>query len=147
MQKSINYKLSKVLSIVGIPMFLIAVLWSLFAVVSLFSDGRGAFFHLPNNEDIQGAVLISLTVLLSIVFECYYIQIGFYKIRLNHEMWFWIVSIALMGLFFLYIIYELITVHFQDYVIIIGCCYEGFFLAGSIQAVVEIRKLKRSVNQ
>ncbi|MDB5142086.1 MAG: hypothetical protein JWQ66_799 [Mucilaginibacter sp.] len=150
MERSINYKLSRALAIVGIPMCGIA-LW-VFIVSSLYLVGN-LYVLLSKgiiNEYFWGSAFLTSISAIFITIEAYYLRIGFLKISVKLEERFWLFSslwflIVFVSWFFL--LFKGTHYEFGTNLSIALEFYWAFFLIGTISALIEIRKLKRSVHQ
>jgi hypothetical protein len=150
MERSINYKLSRLLAIVGIPMCGVGV-WG-FIFSSLYLVGN--FYVLVTqgiiNEYFWGSAFLTITSTLCIIIETYYLRIGFLKISTKKEERFWWFSTCLFVIIFLsglFLILQNKHLSLGTNLSIALEFYWAFFLTGNIAALIEMNKSKRSIHQ
>ncbi|MBV8388503.1 MAG: hypothetical protein JO080_01750 [Mucilaginibacter sp.] len=145
MERSINYRLSRAIAMIGIPACGIALFGIVLCSYYLYGELVGGI----TDGSIQGTLVALIACIIIVINQVYFFLIGFRKINVKREMRFWIFSISIY--FFvvgclIYTIYQDRSRNHINLEIAIGF-YWLFFLAGSIGALYELIKSKRSTYQ
>jgi len=142
MERSVNYKLSRVLAIAGVPICGSALFGIVLCSIYLYGELCGG---IPDGN-ISGILIAMVACIFSMVNQIYFCLIGYRKIDARQEKCFWIFSINIYSLvvgYWIYTLYQDRNNNHLNFEIAIGF-YWLFFLAGSIGALYELIKSERS---